>query len=196
VLHRSTAGDTSPRGWRLASLDGRLRSLARGQGTEFDSLRSYVVGDDVRSIDWRATARSTEVMIRTWRPERDRRLMIVLDTGPHVGRSRRRHSRLDASMDAALLLSALASRAGDRVDLIRVRPSGPHECCRARLRPNWLAALVNGMATLEPSLVESDSPWHRRRSAAPQPAPVPGRPADRPGFPTHWNKACCRCCGR
>ena len=42
---------------RLREMDGRLRSLVRGQGTEFDSLRTYVVGDDVRSIDWRATAR-------------------------------------------------------------------------------------------------------------------------------------------
>ena len=50
--------------------------LIRGQGTEFDSLREYVVGDDVRSIDWRATARRSDVVVRTWRPERDRR------TGP------------------------------------------------------------------------------------------------------------------
>ena len=41
---------------RLRELDGRIRP-GRGQGTEFDSLREYVVGDDVRSIDWRATAR-------------------------------------------------------------------------------------------------------------------------------------------
>ena len=55
--------------------------LIRGQGTEFDSLREYVVGDDVRSIDWRATARRADVVVRTWRPERDRRVVIVLDTG-------------------------------------------------------------------------------------------------------------------
>ena len=58
-----------------------LPVLIRGQGTEFDSLREYVVGDDVRSIDWRATARRADVVVRTWRPERDRRVVIVLDTG-------------------------------------------------------------------------------------------------------------------
>ena len=42
---------------RLRELDGRTSVNVRGQGTEFDSLREYVVGDDVRSIDWRATAR-------------------------------------------------------------------------------------------------------------------------------------------
>ncbi len=40
-----------------------------------------MVGDDVRSIDWRATARASEVMVRTWRPERDRQVLLVLDTG-------------------------------------------------------------------------------------------------------------------
>ncbi|MET0811569.1 MAG: DUF58 domain-containing protein, partial [Microbacterium sp.] len=57
---------------RLRELDGATSIQVRGQGTEFDSLREYVRGDDVRSIDWRATARSSTTMIRTWRPERDR----------------------------------------------------------------------------------------------------------------------------
>jgi uncharacterized protein (DUF58 family) len=139
---------------RLRDLDGRLRTLARGQGTEFDSLRSYVVGDDVRSIDWRATARSPEVVVRTWRPERDRRLLVVLDTGRTSAGRVGDIPRLDASMDAALLLAALASRAGDRVDLVaydrQVRAS-------VSSSPDLLPELVNAMATLEPSLVESDA---------------------------------------
>ena len=111
-----------------------------------------MAGDDVRSIDWRATARSTDVMIRTWRPERDRHVMIVLDTGRTSAGRVGDIPRLDASMDAALLLAALASRAGDRVDLfaydrqVRTSVQGSTEL---------MPALVNGMATLEPSLVES-----------------------------------------
>ncbi len=66
---------------QLRQLDGQHRSMLRGQGTEFDSLREYVIGDDVRSIDWRSSARRTEVLVRTWRPERDRRIILVLDTG-------------------------------------------------------------------------------------------------------------------
>jgi uncharacterized protein (DUF58 family) len=66
---------------RLRELDGRHSALTRGQGSEFDSLREYVPGDDVRSIDWRATARRESVVVRTWRPERDRRILVVLDTG-------------------------------------------------------------------------------------------------------------------
>lgn len=66
---------------RLRELDGRTSVLTRGEGTEFDSLREYVPGDDTRSIDWRATARQTTVALRTWRPERDRHILLVLDTG-------------------------------------------------------------------------------------------------------------------
>jgi uncharacterized protein (DUF58 family) len=49
---------------RLRELDGRSAVMLRGQGTEFDSLREYVIGDDVRSIDWRATARRADVVVR------------------------------------------------------------------------------------------------------------------------------------
>lgn len=66
---------------RLRELDGRTSVLTRGEGTEFDSLREYVPGDDTRSIDWRATARRSSVAVRTWRPERDRHILVVLDTG-------------------------------------------------------------------------------------------------------------------
>lgn len=140
---------------RLRELDGRQRSLVRGQGTEFDSLREYVEGDDVRSIDWRATARRETVVVRTWRPERDRRVVVVLDTGRTSAGRVGDIPRLDAAMDACLLLSALASRAGDRVDLLafdrQVRAR-----VRGSSRTELLASLVRAMAPLEPELVESD----------------------------------------
>jgi uncharacterized protein (DUF58 family) len=141
---------------RLRELDGRQAVLVRGQGTEFDSLREYVAGDDVRSIDWRATARASDVMVRTWRPERDRHIVLVLDTGRTSAARVGDAPRLDAAMDAALLLAALASRAGDRVDLVaydrRVR-AAVSGASAAELLP----AFVNAMAPLEPELVESDA---------------------------------------
>lgn len=157
---------------RLRELEGSTPALIRGQGTEFDSLREYVVGDDVRSIDWRATARRADVVVRTWRPERDRRVVIVLDTGrtsagrvgvdptgagtpagdaPGTG-----WPRLDWSMDAALLLAALAARAGDHVDFLahdRETRAAVVNVSRTEL----LAQLVAAMAPLEPALVESDA---------------------------------------
>ncbi|MBP2706024.1 DUF58 domain-containing protein [Microbispora sp. RL4-1S] len=174
---------------RLRELDGRHPALVRGQGTEFDSLREYVVGDDVRSIDWRASGRRGDVVVRTWRPERDRRVLIVLDTGrtsagrvgtapfPLSGASAGPRGangtggvdggggrdgaagwpRLDWSMDAALLLAALASRAGDRVDVLAY-----DRAVRAWLsgaaRTELLSSLVNVLAPIEPELVEADAP--------------------------------------
>lgn len=150
---------------RLREIDGMLPVLVRGQGTEFDSLREYVVGDDVRSIDWRATARRSDVVVRTWRPERDRRVVIVLDTGrtsagrvgvDPIARGPGGWPRLDWSLDAALLLAALASRAGDHVDFLahdRVTRAAVFGAARADL----LARLVEVMAPLEPALVESDA---------------------------------------
>ncbi len=140
---------------RLRALDGRTAGMVRGQGTEFDSLREYVVGDDVRSIDWRATARRSDVTVRTWRPERDRQLLLVLDTGRLSAGRVGDAPRLDAAMDAALLLAALASHAGDRIDLLaydrQVRASVAGLSGSA-----LLPALVSAMAPIEPVLVETD----------------------------------------
>jgi uncharacterized protein (DUF58 family) len=141
---------------RLRQLDGQHRSLLRGQGSEFDTLREYVAGDDVRSIDWRSTARRTDVMVRTWRPERDRRILVVLDTGRTAAGRVAGVPRLDSSIDAVQLLTALAARAGDRIDLIAVDRQ-----VRARVlganRSEALSALTNAMAVLTAELIESDA---------------------------------------
>jgi uncharacterized protein (DUF58 family) len=141
---------------RLRELDGMHRSLLRGQGSEFDSLREYVPGDDVRSIDWRGTARRQDVLVRTWRPERDRRILIVLDTGRTSAGRVGDAPRLDSAMDAVLLLTALAARAGDRVDLLAM-----DRRIRARVmaapRTDVLRAFTSAMAPLEAELIESDS---------------------------------------
>ncbi len=140
---------------RLRRLDGLTAARVRGQGTEFDSLREYVDGDDVRSIDWRATARRTEVVVRTWRPERDRQVVLVVDTGRTSAGRVGDVPRLDAALDAALLLTALASRAGDRVDLLAVDRE-VRAAVKGAGRDELLARVVDAMALLEPALVESD----------------------------------------
>jgi uncharacterized protein (DUF58 family) len=143
---------------RLRELDGRAAVRVRGQGTEFDSLREYVRGDDVRSVDWRATARSRTTVVRTWQPERQRRVLLVLDTSRTSAGRVDDVPRLDSAMDAALLLAALASRAGDTVDFL----AGDRQV-RARVRGGSRTAvlpqLVEAMADLQPVLAEAD--WSR-----------------------------------
>ena len=140
---------------RLRELDGRSAVRVRGQGTEFDSLREYVRGDDVRSIDWRASARTSNVVVRTWQPERDRRVVLVLDTSRTSAGRVEDVPRLDSAMDAALLLAALAARAGDRIDFV----AGDRRV-RARLRSagarDIAARLQDTMADLEPVIAEAD----------------------------------------
>ncbi|MFE6056434.1 DUF58 domain-containing protein [Kitasatospora sp. NPDC056446] len=140
---------------RLRELDGRTSVLTRGQGTEFDSLREYLPGDDVRSIDWRASARRNTVAVRTWRPERDRHILVVLDTGRTSAGRVGDAPRLDAALDAALLLTALATRAGDRVDLLAhdLRKRAAVAGCSAH---EVLPAFTDAMAGLEPALHETD----------------------------------------
>ncbi|MCD2195018.1 DUF58 domain-containing protein [Actinomycetospora endophytica] len=152
---------------RLRELDGRRATQVRGAGTEFDSLREYVDGDDVRSIDWRASARSTStsgasgatgnLVVRTWRPERDRHVLVVLDTGRTaaglVGTGQAAVPRLDAALDAALLLAALASRGGDRVDLL-AHDRMPRASVFGARDP--LPAMTAALSGVEASLVETD----------------------------------------
>ncbi|NYJ67646.1 uncharacterized protein (DUF58 family) [Pseudoclavibacter chungangensis] len=140
---------------RLRELDGRTLLMVRGQGTEFDSLREYVRGDDVRSIDWRATARRRDLVVRTWRPERDRRVVVLVDTGRISAARVDDESRLDTAIEASLLLAALATRAGDRVDLVAFdRP------VRARVQgasgQTLLSRIVESMADVDPQLYETD----------------------------------------
>ncbi|MFF9350009.1 DUF58 domain-containing protein [Streptomyces sp. NPDC014734] len=141
---------------RLRELDGRTSALTRGEGTEFDSLRDYVPGDDTRSIDWRATARQSAVAVRTWRPERDRHILVVLDTGRTSAGRVGDVPRLDAALDATLLLTALATRAGDRVDLLAY-DRGLRARVQGRSTGEALAAMVNALAPIEPALVETDA---------------------------------------
>lgn len=140
---------------KLRELDGATSVMVRGQGTEFDSLRDYVRGDDVRSIDWRATARRKDLVVRTWRPERDRRVVIVVDSGRTAAARIDNETRLDTAFESALLLAALATRAGDRVDLViydrRVRGR-----VQGATGAELLGRMVNSMATVEPELIEMD----------------------------------------
>ncbi|WP_280302064.1 DUF58 domain-containing protein [Nocardia neocaledoniensis] len=141
---------------RLHHLEGRNVANTKGQGTEFDSFREYVAGDDVRSIDWRATARAADVLVRTWRPERNRHVLMVLDTGRASAGRVGEGTRLDSSIEAALLLGSLAAAAGDTVDLLAY-----DKRVRAEVRGvsgNQLPLrLVHSLAGVTPQLVDTDT---------------------------------------
>ena len=140
---------------RLRELDGETTLQLRGHGTEFDSLRDYVRGDDVRSIDWRATARRQDLVVRTWRPERDRRVIVVVDAGRAGAGRVDDEPRLDTFIESALLLGALAAAAGDRVDLA-VLDDAVRGRVHGATRTDVVQRFGETLALAEPGLAATD----------------------------------------
>ncbi len=126
-----------------------------GAGTEFESLRDYTPDDQVRRVDWSATARAGKPIVRTYRVERNQTVQVVLDTGRHSAGLVAGTTRLEHLMDAALAVTTVATGVGDKVGFqafatdvhLAISPSGDR---RQRSR------VASAMAGLEPLLVESD----------------------------------------
>jgi uncharacterized protein (DUF58 family) len=137
-------------------LEVGLRSAqGRGGGTEFDSLREYAVDDEFRRIDWAATARSGKPIVRTYRAERNQTVLLLLDSGRTMAGRVADVPRLDHAMDAVMMLTALATRLGDRAGLVAFDRE-----VRAVVGPgharDQLSRVTEAMYQLQPLLVESD----------------------------------------
>ena len=143
---------------KLRELDGRSAVMIRGLGTEFDSLRDYVAGDDVRSIDWRASARAQDLVVKTWRPERDRRVVIVVDSSRLAARRCGEGTVFDAALESALLLTALASGAGDRVDVV-VADARIRAIASSHRSKDPVHDLSVALTTVHPELYDAD--WEK-----------------------------------
>jgi uncharacterized protein (DUF58 family) len=87
----------------------------RGDGTQFDSLREHVLGDDSRSIDWKTSAHYRKLVTRQFRAERNHQILIAVDTGHLMSEPLSGIPKLDHAIQAGLLLSYLSLRVGDRV---------------------------------------------------------------------------------
>jgi uncharacterized protein (DUF58 family) len=96
-------------------LVGGYASAFRGGGIEFEELRPYAPGDDVRSIDWNATARSGEPWVKRFREERAHTVLVLLDVSASMGFGTTGRTKLASAAHAAALVAAAAGRAGDRV---------------------------------------------------------------------------------
>jgi uncharacterized protein (DUF58 family) len=122
--------------WRvLRRLDGRLhgayRTVFRGTGIDFDSLREYVPDDDVRHIDWNVTARLDEPYVRQYTEDRDVTAWLVLDQSASMRFGGTPHGKDSVLTDLAVCLARLFTQGGNRVGAIlydnrlqRVIPAG------------------------------------------------------------------------
>jgi len=102
---------------RQIELQMRLVRL-RGSGSDFESLRDYRDGDEIRNICWTATARRGKAVSKTFQVERSQAVWLVLDCGRLMRTRTEGFTKLDRAVDAALLLSQLALYSGDRVGLL------------------------------------------------------------------------------
>jgi uncharacterized protein (DUF58 family) len=97
---------------------GNYASAFRGSGLEFEESRPYAPGDDVRSIDWNATARHGQLYVKRFREERDQTLLFALDCSASMRFGSGARSKAETAAHALALLAASAGRAGDRLGFV------------------------------------------------------------------------------
>ncbi len=141
---------------RARVLEVGLRSArARGGGTEFEQLREYATDDDSRRIDWAATARADRPIVRTYRAERNQRVVCLLDNGRTMAGQVEGVARVEHAIDAVMMLTSVAARLGDMPGLVAfdrvVRAVVPPRSGTAQL-----AAVTEALFDLAPQLSQSD----------------------------------------
>ena len=139
---------------RLAAA-GVRDARRRGAGRSFARLRDYVVGDDPRHIDWKATARRGHPISREFTVEQSQTLYVLVDAGRSMTQLAGDFPRFEYALSSALVLADVAGRAGDRVGALvfddKLRVLVP-----AQRGLDGLRSLRAALVTVQPSLVEPD----------------------------------------
>jgi uncharacterized protein (DUF58 family) len=133
----------------------KRRARVSGLGRDFESLREYQAGDDVRDICWTATARRASPVTKVYQPEQSQAVWILVDAGRLLRARVGDRMKLDGIVNAALALSEVALAAGDRVGLItygrrihqRIPPARGHQ---------HLRAILEALATVQADRAEGD----------------------------------------
>jgi uncharacterized protein (DUF58 family) len=131
----------------------RRKSQWRGEGREFESLRDYVRGDEMRHISWTATARRGKLVTRQYQMERDQTILIALDAGRLMTARIENETKLDSAVHAALALMSAAARAGDNAGLLvfgrRIQAYLP-----PKRGAEHLDAALEALHAVEPEMIE------------------------------------------
>jgi uncharacterized protein (DUF58 family) len=143
---------------------GLHRARRLGEGRVFESLRAWVPGDDIRTIDWKATARRRRVITRQYEAERRQQVLLVLDAGRLMTAEIGGVSRLEAAVMAALELAYAAVQHDDNVGVMTFADGVQHFVPPGRGRAG-LRAVLDVLADVQPRLVEPDYPGAFRHLA-------------------------------
>ena len=129
----------------------------RGEGREFESMRDYVRGDELRHISWTATARRGKLTTRQYQIERDQTILIALDAGRLMTARIEQETKLDSAVHATLALFSAAGRAGDNAGLVvfgrRIKSYLPPS--RGR---DHIEAALEALYAVEPEMIEPSYP--------------------------------------
>ena len=136
-----------------AAPDGRLRRGPLGLGTDFESIRDYSPDDDVRQVNWPATARVGRPMSNQYRVEQDRDVLCLVDSGRLTSAPVGRGTLLDASLDATAAIGLVADELGDRCGAIAFNATVTRVLTPARLGGRQV---VQALFDLESEPVDSD----------------------------------------
>ena len=129
------------------------KSVRRGEGREFESMRDYVRGDELRHISWTATARRSKLITRQYQIERDQTIIIALDAGRLMTGRIKDETKFDTAIHASLALMSAAARGGDNCGLLvfgrRVKKYLP-----PKKGIEHIDAVLEALHDLEPELIE------------------------------------------
>ncbi len=128
---------------------------ARGEGTEFESMREYVPGDDPRHVDWHASARRGRLVVRQHQTERRHTVMIAVDTGRLMAARVESASKLDHALDCAIALARACGEYGDRVGFVAFDRE-LRAMLRPRSGPGGVGALIDASTRLAHFPLEPD----------------------------------------
>ncbi|MGI8567160.1 MAG: DUF58 domain-containing protein [Pyrinomonadaceae bacterium] len=131
----------------------RRRASWRGEGRDFESLREYVAGDELRHVSWSATARRGKLTTRQYQIERDQTILVALDAGRLMTARVEGETKFDAAIHAALALMSAAARGGDHAGLMAFgrRVSAYVPPGRGREQTD---AVLEALYSIEPEMVE------------------------------------------
>lgn len=128
----------------LTSLAGAQRSNFRGRGLEFEEVRGYQPGDDIRAIDWRVTARTGEAHIKLFHEERERPVLLIVDQRSSMRFGSQHCFKNVLAAELAALLAWSALDANERVGALIVRDTG-HSELRPRNNRRAVLGLLSGL---------------------------------------------------
>ena len=151
-INKSRHQIVTAREMRTRQQGGRLTSL-RGHGREFESLRDYVTGDQLRHVSWTATARRGKLTTRQYQVERNQSIVLMLDAGRLMTARVDRQTKLDHAINAALTIASVAVDRGDLVGLI-VFEREVSKYLPPRHGRLQLASIQDSLCDIQPSIIE------------------------------------------